>query len=184
MWIRTAVMEWMVTVLSLELIGSGFILDNVCPCLHFPICCSTQKDWRTITTSLTLWFGGCIMTFRRCVGVHGVYHWSTKTLWSRSLLFSGFTDEDRCFSLHPARNSLQVCGVLMNYNTCMIWSGRYFAPWAHCPLCCGDNSVFSCRGLHPVPDKEVIAMYEGCHVPLEIMSDFYGKVGDLMVMYI
>ncbi|XP_054633183.1 5'-nucleotidase domain-containing protein 3 [Dunckerocampus dactyliophorus] len=31
------------------------------------------------------------------------------------------------------------------------------------------------RGLHPVPDEEVIAMYEGCHVPLEIMSDFYGK---------
>uniref|UniRef100_A0A8B9LJR8 5'-nucleotidase domain containing 3 n=1 Tax=Astyanax mexicanus TaxID=7994 RepID=A0A8B9LJR8_ASTMX len=31
------------------------------------------------------------------------------------------------------------------------------------------------RGLHPVSDKEVIAMYEGCHVPLEIMSDFYGK---------
>uniref|UniRef100_A0A3B3T8F6 5'-nucleotidase domain containing 3 n=1 Tax=Paramormyrops kingsleyae TaxID=1676925 RepID=A0A3B3T8F6_9TELE len=30
-------------------------------------------------------------------------------------------------------------------------------------------------GLHPVPDKEVIAMYEGSHVPLEIMSDFYGK---------
>ncbi|KAF4091130.1 hypothetical protein AMELA_G00033430 [Ameiurus melas] len=31
------------------------------------------------------------------------------------------------------------------------------------------------RGLHPVPDREVIAMYEGCHIPLEIMSDFYGK---------
>ncbi|XP_046889122.1 5'-nucleotidase domain-containing protein 3 isoform X2 [Hypomesus transpacificus] len=31
------------------------------------------------------------------------------------------------------------------------------------------------RGLHPVPDQEVIAMYEGSHVPLEIMSDFYGK---------
>ncbi|KAG8012756.1 5'-nucleotidase domain-containing protein 3 [Nibea albiflora] len=31
------------------------------------------------------------------------------------------------------------------------------------------------RGLHPVPDEEVIAMYEGSHVPLEIMSDFYGK---------
>lgn len=31
------------------------------------------------------------------------------------------------------------------------------------------------RGLQPVPDREVIAMYEGCHVPLEIMSDFYGK---------
>nr|XP_057932079.1 5'-nucleotidase domain-containing protein 3 isoform X2 [Doryrhamphus excisus]XP_057932080.1 5'-nucleotidase domain-containing protein 3 isoform X2 [Doryrhamphus excisus]XP_057932081.1 5'-nucleotidase domain-containing protein 3 isoform X2 [Doryrhamphus excisus] len=31
------------------------------------------------------------------------------------------------------------------------------------------------RGLHAVPDEEVIAMYEGCHVPLEIMSDFYGK---------
>lgn len=40
--------------------------------------------------------------------------------------------------------------------------------------------VFSCRGLQPVPDREVIAMYEGCHVPLEIMSDFYGKVGDLI----
>lgn len=35
---------------------------------------------------------------------------------------------------------------------------------------------FFVRGLHPVPDKEVIAMYEGSHVPLEIMSDFYGKV--------
>uniref|UniRef100_A0A3B3Y6P4 5'-nucleotidase domain containing 3 n=1 Tax=Poecilia mexicana TaxID=48701 RepID=A0A3B3Y6P4_9TELE len=31
------------------------------------------------------------------------------------------------------------------------------------------------RGLHPMPDEEVIAMYEGSHVPLEIMSDFYGK---------
>ncbi|XP_051916575.1 5'-nucleotidase domain-containing protein 3-like isoform X1 [Hippocampus zosterae] len=31
------------------------------------------------------------------------------------------------------------------------------------------------RGLHPVPDEEVVAMYDGCHVPLEIMSDFYGK---------
>lgn len=31
------------------------------------------------------------------------------------------------------------------------------------------------RGLNPVPDQEVIAMYEGCHVPLDIMSDFYGK---------
>uniref|UniRef100_A0A3P8XRF3 5'-nucleotidase domain containing 3 n=1 Tax=Esox lucius TaxID=8010 RepID=A0A3P8XRF3_ESOLU len=31
------------------------------------------------------------------------------------------------------------------------------------------------RGLHPVPDKEVIAMYDGSHVPLENMSDFYGK---------
>ncbi|XP_034032185.1 5'-nucleotidase domain-containing protein 3 [Thalassophryne amazonica] len=31
------------------------------------------------------------------------------------------------------------------------------------------------RGLEPVPDEEVIATYEGCHVPLEIMSDFYGK---------
>ncbi|XP_056596474.1 5'-nucleotidase domain-containing protein 3 [Triplophysa dalaica] len=31
------------------------------------------------------------------------------------------------------------------------------------------------RGLNPVPDKEVSAMYEGSHVPLEIMSDFYGK---------
>ncbi|KAK1167181.1 hypothetical protein AOXY_G11859 [Acipenser oxyrinchus oxyrinchus] len=31
------------------------------------------------------------------------------------------------------------------------------------------------RGLHPVSDKEVIAMYEGSHVPMEQMSDFYGK---------
>ncbi|MBN3295285.1 NT5D3 protein, partial [Amia calva] len=31
------------------------------------------------------------------------------------------------------------------------------------------------RGLHPVSEKEVIAMYEGSHVPLEQMSDFYGK---------
>ncbi|KAM9754160.1 5'-nucleotidase domain-containing protein 3 [Menidia menidia] len=31
------------------------------------------------------------------------------------------------------------------------------------------------RGLNPVPDEEVIAMYEGSHVPLENMSDFYGK---------
>ena len=35
---------------------------------------------------------------------------------------------------------------------------------------------FFIRGLDPVPDEEVIAMYEGCHVPLENMSDFYGKV--------
>ena len=34
----------------------------------------------------------------------------------------------------------------------------------------------SLRGLHPVSDKEVVALYDGCHVPLEIMSDFYGKV--------
>ncbi|XP_019737404.1 5'-nucleotidase domain-containing protein 3 isoform X2 [Hippocampus comes] len=35
------------------------------------------------------------------------------------------------------------------------------------------------RGLHPVPDEEVVAMYDGCHVPLEIMSDFYGKFMDI-----
>uniref|UniRef100_A0A673CG65 5'-nucleotidase domain containing 3 n=1 Tax=Sphaeramia orbicularis TaxID=375764 RepID=A0A673CG65_9TELE len=37
------------------------------------------------------------------------------------------------------------------------------------------SSVDLAVGLHPVPDEEVIAMYEGCHVPLENMSDFYGK---------
>uniref|UniRef100_A0A2K5HW34 5'-nucleotidase domain containing 3 n=1 Tax=Colobus angolensis palliatus TaxID=336983 RepID=A0A2K5HW34_COLAP len=31
------------------------------------------------------------------------------------------------------------------------------------------------RGLSVVPDDEVIEMYEGSHVPLEQMSDFYGK---------
>uniref|UniRef100_A0A803TJC1 5'-nucleotidase domain containing 3 n=1 Tax=Anolis carolinensis TaxID=28377 RepID=A0A803TJC1_ANOCA len=31
------------------------------------------------------------------------------------------------------------------------------------------------RGLNVVPDDEVIAMYDGSHVPLEQMSDFYGK---------
>ncbi|XP_067906403.1 5'-nucleotidase domain-containing protein 3 [Heterodontus francisci] len=31
------------------------------------------------------------------------------------------------------------------------------------------------RGLSPVPDEQVIEMYEGTHVPLEQMSDFYGK---------
>uniref|UniRef100_H2ZXF5 5'-nucleotidase domain containing 3 n=1 Tax=Latimeria chalumnae TaxID=7897 RepID=H2ZXF5_LATCH len=31
------------------------------------------------------------------------------------------------------------------------------------------------RGLNTVPDEEVIAIYEGSHVPLEQMSDFYGK---------
>ncbi|MEE6480105.1 hypothetical protein FKM82_012460 [Ascaphus truei] len=31
------------------------------------------------------------------------------------------------------------------------------------------------RGLSVVPDSEVIAMYEGSHVPLEQMSDYYGK---------
>ncbi|KAG8514105.1 5'-nucleotidase domain-containing protein 3 [Galemys pyrenaicus] len=31
-------------------------------------------------------------------------------------------------------------------------------------------------GLTVVPDEEVIDMYEGSHVPLEQMSDFYGKV--------
>lgn len=41
----------------------------------------------------------------------------------------------------------------------------------------GPTNVCLCyRGLHPVSDEEVIAMYEGCHIPLEIMSDFYGKV--------
>lgn len=40
------------------------------------------------------------------------------------------------------------------------------------------------RGLNPVPDKEVIAMYEGSHVPLEIMSDFYGKVCRTIFTYL
>ncbi|KAJ8411409.1 hypothetical protein AAFF_G00174150, partial [Aldrovandia affinis] len=31
------------------------------------------------------------------------------------------------------------------------------------------------RGLHPVSEEEVVALYEGSHVPLENMSDFYGK---------
>ncbi|XP_007503401.1 5'-nucleotidase domain-containing protein 3 [Monodelphis domestica] len=31
------------------------------------------------------------------------------------------------------------------------------------------------RGLSVVPDEEVIEMYEGSHIPLEQMSDFYGK---------
>ncbi|XP_078273340.1 5'-nucleotidase domain-containing protein 3 [Rhinoraja longicauda] len=31
------------------------------------------------------------------------------------------------------------------------------------------------RGLNPVPDEQVVEMYEGTHVPLEHMSDFYGK---------
>uniref|UniRef100_A0A452HJX5 Uncharacterized protein n=1 Tax=Gopherus agassizii TaxID=38772 RepID=A0A452HJX5_9SAUR len=31
------------------------------------------------------------------------------------------------------------------------------------------------RGFSVVPDEEVIAMYDGSHVPLEQMSDFYGK---------
>ncbi|XP_067855434.1 5'-nucleotidase domain-containing protein 3 [Heptranchias perlo] len=31
------------------------------------------------------------------------------------------------------------------------------------------------RGLSPVPDEQVIEIYEGTHVPLEQMSDFYGK---------
>uniref|UniRef100_A0A8C1NSY2 5'-nucleotidase domain containing 3 n=1 Tax=Cyprinus carpio TaxID=7962 RepID=A0A8C1NSY2_CYPCA len=39
------------------------------------------------------------------------------------------------------------------------------------------------RGLNPVPEKEVIAMYEGSHVPLEIMSDFYGKVCHTMKQF-
>uniref|UniRef100_A0A3Q1B0F0 5'-nucleotidase domain containing 3 n=1 Tax=Amphiprion ocellaris TaxID=80972 RepID=A0A3Q1B0F0_AMPOC len=37
------------------------------------------------------------------------------------------------------------------------------------------GTVYRYLGLQPVSDEEVIAMYEGCHVPLEIMSDFYGK---------
>uniref|UniRef100_A0A4W3I245 5'-nucleotidase domain containing 3 n=1 Tax=Callorhinchus milii TaxID=7868 RepID=A0A4W3I245_CALMI len=32
------------------------------------------------------------------------------------------------------------------------------------------------RGLSPVSDEEILEMYEGTHVPLEQMSDFYGKV--------
>ena len=39
-----------------------------------------------------------------------------------------------------------------------------------------ESAVSVFRGLHPVPDEEVIAMYDGIHVPLENMSDFYGKV--------
>uniref|UniRef100_A0A4W3I258 5'-nucleotidase domain containing 3 n=1 Tax=Callorhinchus milii TaxID=7868 RepID=A0A4W3I258_CALMI len=31
------------------------------------------------------------------------------------------------------------------------------------------------RGLSPVSDEEILEMYEGTHVPLEQMSDFYGK---------
>ncbi|KAG8578417.1 hypothetical protein GDO81_010480 [Engystomops pustulosus] len=31
------------------------------------------------------------------------------------------------------------------------------------------------RGFEVVPDSEVIEMYQGSHVPLEQMSDFYGK---------
>lgn len=41
---------------------------------------------------------------------------------------------------------------------------------ADCPACGFP------RGLSVVPDEEVIEMYEGSHVPLEQMSDFYGKV--------
>lgn len=36
-------------------------------------------------------------------------------VWSWSLLFSGFADENRCFSLHPTGNSLQVRSILKNY---------------------------------------------------------------------
>lgn len=35
---------------------------------------------------------------------------------------------------------------------------------------------FIFRGFDVVPDSEVIEMYQGSHVPLEQMSDFYGKV--------
>lgn len=34
-----------------------------------------------------------------------------------------------------------------------------------------------------MPDEEVIAMYEGSHVPLEIMSDFYGKVNIICTLF-
>lgn len=50
----------------------------------------------------------------------------------------------------------------------------------HCLYKFRDLAVFMSRGLHPVPDEEVIAMYDGCHVPLENMSDFYGKVNNLL----
>lgn len=48
--------------------------------------------------------------------------------------------------------------------------------------CCSLQSnpvttpLYFFRGLSVVPDEEVIDMYEGSHVPLEQMSDFYGKV--------
>ena len=48
--------------------------------------------------------------------------------------------------------------------------------FSHCSAVVELCLYFFFRGLNPVPDKEVIAMYEGCHVPLENMSDFYGKV--------
>lgn len=46
-------------------------------------------------------------------------------------------------------------------------------------LLLGESNCTACdfsRGLSVVPDEEVIEMYEGSHVPLEQMSDFYGKV--------
>lgn len=46
------------------------------------------------------------------------------------------------------------------------------SPGSSSPL----SIYFFCRGLSVVPDEEVIDMYEGSHVPLEQMSDFYGKV--------
>lgn len=82
----------------------------------------------------------------------------------------GAADEDRRLSLHPAGNRLQVCESLFR------------AALTHALLPPGAAAVktvlsrLACRGLHPVSDEEVIAMYEGSHVPLEIMSDFYGKV--------
>eukprot|EP00069_Balaena_mysticetus_P005747 bmy_04801T0 len=42
-------------------------------------------------------------------------------------------------------------------------------------LACEDVFKELGIGLSVVPDEEVIEMYEGSHVPLEQMSDFYGK---------
>lgn len=48
------------------------VRSNIWPYIRFSVCSSTQKDWSPITTSLISWFGGFIMTFRRCVAAHGV----------------------------------------------------------------------------------------------------------------
>lgn len=44
--------------------------------------------------------------------------------------------------------------------------------------------IISCfRGLTQVPDREVIALYDGTHVSLEDMNTFYGTVSILHIYY-
>lgn len=60
----------------------------------------------------------------------------------------------------------------------------YKLPEIHCLALALKLLLLLTRGLNLVPDEEVIAMYDGSHVPLEQMSDFYGKVKVQMAIFL